>query len=533
MPKWSVGRCVLPYHFLTCIADESDTVGELIGERLIMQSALDTKLTHHADVLASAVSPAGKLSGRRVEAWRQRLIVLALIFSDVVLALDVWGLASLFHGSFLGEPSAATVAGIVVGTLSWIGLRALLGLYPGYGLDQVEELRRQTYALLAAGAITAICAVALQVGSQMSRPTLALGFAGLLLLSPLVRQLVKGQMIGAGLWGKPIVLVGSGEPGMRFAQLLDKERGLGLRPVALFDGSRFLTEDGFPGASRDESLTHVTDLARKHGINTIVFAMPNTRQKHLARLVDLASYGFKHVVVISAMDGITNSATVARDFAGTFGVEIKYNLLDPWAQRSKRVLDIGATIIGGALVLLPILILSLLVWMESGRPIFYADKRMGRNGKLFSCVKFRTMVPDAETLLQQVLAKDAEMREEYLKYHKLRHDPRVTRMGRLLRKTSLDELPQLYNVLRGEMSLVGPRPYLPRESADIGASQSEILRVTPGITGPWQVAGRNHATFGERVGMDAYYVRNWSVWLDLVILARTVSSLMLGRRGAC
>src|SRR3712207_8781935 len=125
------------------------------------------------------------------------------------------------------------------------------------------------------------------------------------------------------------------------------------------------------------------------------------------------------------MDGITNSATVARDFAGTFGVEIKHNLLDPWAQRSKRVLDVGATVIGGALVLLPILILSLLVWMESGRPIFYADKRMGRNGSLFSCVKFRTMVPDAEALLQQVLAQDAEMREEYLKYHKDRKSTRL------------------------------------------------------------------------------------------------------------
>jgi lipopolysaccharide/colanic/teichoic acid biosynthesis glycosyltransferase len=167
--------------------------------------------------------------------------------------------------------------------------------------------------------------------------------------------------------------------------------------------------------------------------------------------------------------------------------------------------------------------------MESGRPVFYSDKRMGRDGKLFSCVKFRTMVPDAEDLLQRMLAEDPEMREEYLKYHKLREDPRVTLVGRFLRKTSLDELPQLWNVLRGEMSLVGPRPYLPRESVDIGATQSEILRVTPGITGPWQVAGRNHTSFGERVGMDAWYVRDWSVWLDLVLLARTVQCLLVSR----
>jgi lipopolysaccharide/colanic/teichoic acid biosynthesis glycosyltransferase len=139
------------------------------------------------------------------------------------------------------------------------------------------------------------------------------------------------------------------------------------------------------------------------------------------------------------------------------------------------------------------------------------------------------MVPDAEALLQRMLTKDAEMREEYRKYHKLRRDPRVTRVGRFLRKTSLDELPQLWNVLLGEMSLVGPRPYLPQESADIGASQSEILRVTPGITGPWQVAGRNDASFTERVRTDVYYVRDWSLWLDLVLLARTVQCLLVNR----
>src|SRR5215216_4772332 len=227
-----------------------------------MQSIVSAEVTKPTDIGAALTSPAGRL-------WGQRLIVLALIFSDVVLALDVWGLASVFHRSFLGEPSAATVAGIIVGTLAWIGLLALLGLYPGYGLDQAEELRRQTYALLAAGAITATCAVALQIGSLMSRPTLALGFAGLLVLSPLVRQLVKGQMVQAGLWGKLIVLVGSGEPGMRFVQLLEKERGLGLRPAAVLDGSRFLTKDGFPDASQGESLAHATDLAWKHGINTI------------------------------------------------------------------------------------------------------------------------------------------------------------------------------------------------------------------------------------------------------------------------
>jgi lipopolysaccharide/colanic/teichoic acid biosynthesis glycosyltransferase len=140
------------------------------------------------------------------------------------------------------------------------------------------------------------------------------------------------------------------------------------------------------------------------------------------------------------------------------------------------------------------------------------------------------MARDAEAKLERLLEEDPKLREEYLTYHKLRDDPRVTRVGRFLRKTSLDELPQLWNVLRGEMSLVGPRPYLPRESEEVGESQEEILRVPPGMTGPWQVSGRSHTSFEERVRMDDNYVRNWSVWLDLILLARTVEILLLNRR---
>jgi lipopolysaccharide/colanic/teichoic acid biosynthesis glycosyltransferase len=170
-----------------------------------------------------------------------------------------------------------------------------------------------------------------------------------------------------------------------------------------------------------------------------------------------------------------------------------------------------------------------MVYLESGGPVFYRDLRMGRDGKLFACLKFRTMVPDAERVLQEMLEEDPVAREEYARYHKLRDDPRVTRVGRFLRRTSLDELPQLWNVLMGEMSLVGPRPYLPRESREIGVTQSEILRVPPGITGPWQVSGRNQTSFQERVDIDAYYIHDWSIWLDVVLLARTMKIVLRGR----
>jgi Undecaprenyl-phosphate galactose phosphotransferase WbaP len=193
-------------------------------------------------------------------------------------------------------------------------------------------------------------------------------------------------------------------------------------------------------------------------------------------------------------------------------------------------LDLVGTVAGAVFVVPLLIVISLAVWADSRGPVLYRAQRMGKDEKNFSCLKFRTMARDAEAKLERLLEEDPKLREEYLTYHKLRDDPRVTRVGRFLRKTSLDELPQLWNVLRGEMSLVGPRPYLRRESEEVGESQDEILRVPPGMTGPWQVSGRSHTSFEERVRMDDNYVRNWSVWLDLILLARTVKILVFNRR---
>jgi Undecaprenyl-phosphate galactose phosphotransferase WbaP len=458
------------------------------------------------------------------------LVVLVLICSDVLLALTLWQGASMLQGVWgHGDLSRFALAAIMPNLVVWVGLRFVLGLYPGYGLGQVEELRRQTFALLATLAITTVFAFASNTDDSLSRMLLFAWALGLLLLAPVARYCAKAAMMNLRLWGKPVVVFGAQDAGACVLQDLQREWQLGYRAIAVFDNRVAPIEGSLSGVPYGGTLADAVALGREHRVDTAIFAMPYTRREQLVTFVDLAKLNFKHVVIIPNLAGITNSAVVARDLAGTFGVEIKYNLLDPWSQRLKRILDLAATVIGGLFVLPLIATLALLVRLESSGPIFYSDKRMGRDGKLFSCVKFRTMVPDAERLLHVLLAEDEEAREEYLKYHKLRDDPRVTRVGRLLRKTSLDELPQLWNVLRGDMSLVGPRPYLPRESTDIGATQGEILRVTPGITGPWQVAGRSRSTFNERVQMDISYVSNWSVWLDLVLLIRTARCLLLDR----
>ncbi len=466
-----------------------------------------------------------------------------MVLSDAVLAVVVWLVAYELQDSF-GQwnefPRQTAVVAGVFAVAVWIGLRSLMGLYPGYGMSPAERLRRHTYSVVATlAAVSFAISVKLfgaisQLGSfelvgRLPRLLLALGFGGILLLSPLVQGLARWGLWRLGIWGRPVVVIGYKDTSARTVKLLEEEWGLGYAPAALID--RGLTPSGnlLKSLSHQEAMTQAENLARQGGVDTVIFATPYIRRSHLAALVSRASRSFRHVLLISNLGGITNSAMTARDFAGTLAVEIKYNLLNPWARRAKRVLDLGATVVGGALVLPLLLGIALLVYAESGRPILYTDWRMGKNGVPFPCIKFRTMVPGAEGVLQLMLAEDAGLREEYVKYHKLRVDPRVTRVGRFLRRTSLDELPQLWNVLRGEMSLVGPRPYLPRESGEIGDARAEILRVPPGVTGPWQVSGRNHAFFTDRVEMDIYYVRDWSVWLDLVLLARTVRALFVDR----
>lgn len=510
------------------------TYGSVMEHRL---QQLEEPLT-----LPSYESPGIAKTKRWKRAWGQRLTVATLVLSDVLLALLVWETASLLQGVWgQGELSPVTVATALPVVAVWLGLRALLGLYPGYGLDSVETLRRQTYAVFAGVAMLAIFAVGFQVGEHLSRLLLALFFLGLLVLAPLTQHFVKRALREAGLWGRPVIIFGSGQNEGRVrgrvVKLLQEKWDLGYNPVAVFNCqlSRLAPARPTPlGRSQEDSpyvetLARAADLAHRLGLDTAIFAMPHTRREQVADIVGVASIRFRHVLVIPNLNGVTNSAVVARDLGGTLAVEIKYNLLNPWALRAKRVADLVSTVIGGILVLPLLLVLAALVFVESGGPVFYKDRRMGRDGNLFSCVKFSTMVPNAEALLQRMIEEDPGLKEEYSKYHKLRNDPRVTRVGHFLRKTSLDELPQLWNVLRGEMSLVGPRPYLPRESREIGVTQSEILRVPPGITGPWQVAGRNHASFDERVQMDAYYVRDWSVWLDLILLARTAKTVLLSR----
>lgn len=192
----------------------------------------------------------------------------------------------------------------------------------------------------------------------------------------------------------------------------------------------------------------------------------------------------------------------------------------------KRIMDVGLGWIGTLFALPIILIISLILWIASIRPPFYEQERVGRNGRLFKMLKFATMSTNETDGLRDHLQNHPAARREWEQTHKLRDDPRITKIGRLLRRTSLDELPQLVNVLKGEMSLVGPRPILVQEMDQYGDRLNLYLTVRPGLTGLWQVSGRNERTFAERIELDEHYIRRWSIWLDISILFRTIWAVL-------
>jgi Undecaprenyl-phosphate galactose phosphotransferase WbaP len=232
--------------------------------------------------------------------------------------------------------------------------------------------------------------------------------------------------------------------------------------------------------------------------------------------------------VIPNISAATMLWVTPRDFGGTLGLEIPQKLLHPSSRVLKRIFDLLlATIVG--IVSLPILVLvAILVKATSRGPVIYLQPRVGRNRRMFRACKFRTMVKDADEVLNDHLAQFPERQLEWRINRKLRNDPRLTRAGRFLRRTSLDELPQLWNIFRGDMGLVGPRPIAEDELIRYGDSMELYTKVLPGITGLWQVSGRNDTTYEDRVHFDEYYVRNWSVWLDLWIVGRTVKTVISG-----
>lgn len=274
-------------------------------------------------------------------------------------------------------------------------------------------------------------------------------------------------------------------------------------------------------------LKQMEEVLIKQEITQVVVAVPDMSKSQLDDIMNIVKKHVGSVKYIPKVNGLVTFDSHVEDFDGLLVISRSDKSRKLLKQALKRLVDI----LGGMAGCVCVLPLYLYVRHVNRRhhddgPVFFKQQRIGQDGKLFQMYKFRTMVPDAEQLLVTLMEEHEEIRIEYQTNKKLRNDPRITSAGKFLRAKSLDEFPQLLNVLKGEMSLVGPRPYLPREQEDMGAYYHSIIGCKPGITGMWQSHGRNDVGFLDRCEMDDYYYHNWSLWLDITILVKTVKSVM-------
>jgi Undecaprenyl-phosphate galactose phosphotransferase WbaP len=322
-----------------------------------------------------------------------------------------------------------------------------------------------------------------------------------------------------------VAVFDTGDESIEIIRELENHPEIGLRPVVVLSSS-------YP--TRPRHTLPIVDIrlaaaVRACGVERAMIALPDAGSGKLLEELEKFESIFPRLMMMHSSTDLYSLTVDARQLGGCLAVEFRRDLLLPIPRFTKRAIDVLAVAFTLPAVVLTILVVGLLVRLESPGPIFYGHRRIGRDRSKFRIWKIRTMQVNADKLLQDALANDETLREEWLRERKLRCDPRVTRVGKFLRKTSLDELPQFWNVLRGEMSLVGPRPIVEEEIPAYGHDFSLYCRVTPGLTGLWQVSGRNEVSRRDRVRLDSYYVRNWSPWLDLNILARTARVVITGQ----
>ncbi|NQS91089.1 MAG: undecaprenyl-phosphate galactose phosphotransferase WbaP [Chloroflexi bacterium] len=395
------------------------------------------------------------------------------------------------------------------------------GLYPAVRVGPITELRLLITTTSAAFFVFAgITFFAYDPGGY-SR--LVLGFTWVLSLAlvPAGRYLFRSLMSNFDFWGEPILVVGYGQRGRELVDFMLKQPQNGLRPVlAVVDSitsGNNLSE--IPVLSVAEFLKN-QDKLLSCGIKSALIIQTEIPKSMLNSFIIGDFIDFNRIIILPEVN-LDNIDVTSYQLNYSIGLKITRNLLNPISQKIKRAIDTIGSIIGLILLFPIFLLIAILIKIGSRGPIFYQQTRAGKDAIDFEMIKFRTMFENADAVMNEYLTKDPELGAEWEKYQKLKKDPRVTNLGQFLRKYSLDELPQLWNVLIGEMSLVGPRPFLPGQEEKYGKAIKYYSRVQPGITGMWQVNERNESEFTRRPYWDTYYVNNWSFWLDLYILGKT------------
>ncbi|MCH3915381.1 MAG: undecaprenyl-phosphate galactose phosphotransferase WbaP [Acidaminococcaceae bacterium] len=397
---------------------------------------------------------------------------------------------------------------------------------------QFWQIVEKLFAACVYGTVTIVLLLYVtHIAGSTSRLYVALLWVFTFLFVGIFRYIVKKILEKAGALQLPVLLIGAGKTANLLVKGFSEDVGLGYRILGVLD------DNAEAGKSLEHNIPYLgtfddaEKIIRRTRVKDVVIAAPGLSTKNLSELIYRIQPLVKNLSFVPDLIGLPVGGLEVESLFNEklMLLNLHNNLAHAYNRVIKFVFDMVLTVVGTICISPILLLLIVLIKHDSPGPVIFAHRRIGRHGKYFMCYKFRTMCIDAQNKLEQYLKDNPEMREEWEKDFKLKDDPRITRIGHFLRKTSLDELPQIFNVLKGDMSLVGPRPIIKAEVPRYGDYINDYFMVRPGITGMWQVNGRSDTTYDERVGMDSWYVRNWAVWLDVMLLFRTFKAVFKGK----
>lgn len=433
------------------------------------------------------------------------LVLLGGLWLGNWLLFQMWNIPIALEYSLLAIPA-------------WIAWSVTAGMTPGWGLGGIEEIRRLQLSLAGLFTVMALAVFLSRGWIVPSRIVFLVTYLFAALFLPMMRMILRRAMIRLRLWGCPVALYGEEAAARKMRAVLADHPEIGYKVVGELLPLRYREGE------------HASEKLETPEAPVALVVSADFDEQELAAQLDSRLSAYHKVILFPLVHQDIWSWVVPRNFGGLMGLEVRHNLLNPLAVTVKNVLE-GLTVILLMPLWVPLVaLLAGFLWLgDRGNP-FFVQPRIGMGGRTIHAIKFRTMVPDAEARLQTLLADDAALREEWHQSYKLKRDPRVTAMGRWIRKFSLDELPQLLNVLRGDMAVVGPRPLPLYHDKDLDVLHSAPrYRVRPGITGLWQILGRGDGDPQTIAHWDNYYVRNWSLWMDFYILIRTIGAVFSGK----
>jgi Undecaprenyl-phosphate galactose phosphotransferase WbaP len=465
--------------------------------------------------------------------------LLILAVTDAVAILVVFQFSAfvrvailpLFYGGFPLDPPFRAMGNLWWIIAVWLFFLQYEGLYgKRFSFwDEIEALVRVSF--LSTLSVFALISIG-KMEVEISRTLVVLMGLFAVVVLPFLRIPVKRILQKTGILSKRVLIVGASHAGRRIAQALKMEPNYGYRVIGFLDDDPKRIGTQIDGLKVHRGIDRVSSYIRRCRVSDIFIALPDADRIKARNLIADLQHKVDRILYVPDMPGVVAvEASLVHFFhEQVFAFEIRNNMSRFFNIVMKRLFDIAVASFAMAVFFVPFLLIMLIIRLDSKGPAVFRQTRIGKGCKPFECYKLRTMYGDADARLEAILNSDPAIREEWERYRKLKNDPRVTRMGKFLRASSLDELPQFFNVFIGEMSIVGPRPVLQDE---IGLYYRDMaglcFSVLPGITGLWQVSEKNGEGYDHRVALDVWYTKNWHLWLDIVIILKTIRTITKAR----